>query len=164
NGAKNGATIPRQDLLLPFPQYTNVTASNVPIGRQRYDAMQSSITKRFSKGVTFRFNYTISKTLEQVSLLNAQDFNPSNIEASKLEKRLVDFDAPKHLGILGPVDLPFGRGRRFGRNMHPIAHFFLGGWNLAANFNKRSGLPLAFPNAAPTRAGSAKLSTAQRDE
>ena len=48
--------------------------------------------------------------------------------------------------------------------MHPVAHFFLGGWNLAANFNKRSGLPLAFPNAAPIRAGSAKLSTAQRNE
>jgi hypothetical protein len=164
NGAKNGATIPRQDLLMPYPQYQSVVASNVPIGRQRYDAMQSSVTKRFSNGVTFRFNYTIAKTLEQVNLLNAQDFNPANPSASKLEKRLVDFDAPKHLGVLGTVDLPFGRGRKYGRSIHPIAHFFVGGWNLAANFNKRSGLPLAFPNAAPLRAGSAKLSTAQRDE
>ena len=164
NSAKNGATIPRQDLLLPYPQYTGVSASNVPIGKQRYDAMQSSITKRFSNGVTFRFNYTIAKTLEQVNLLNPQDFNAGDISATRLEKRLVDYDAPRHLGLLGTADLPFGRGRKFARGLHPIAQFFLGGWNLAANFNKRSGLPLAFPNAAPIRAGSAKLSTAQRDE
>ncbi len=116
--------------------------------------MQSSIAKRFSDGVTFRFNYTISKTLEQVSLLNPQDFNPGDVGATRLEKRLVDFDAPRHLGLLGTADLPFGRGRKYARSMHPIAQFFFGGWNLAANFNKRSGLPLAFPNAAPIRAGS----------
>ncbi len=164
NGAKNGATIPRQDLLMPYPQYTGVSASNVPIGKQRYDAMQSSLTKRFSSGVTFRINYTIAKSLEQVSFLNAQDFNLTDIQASKLEKRLVDYDAPQHFAVLGSMDLPFGRHKKWGSNMHPIANFFLGGWNIAGNYNRRSGLPLAFPNAAPVRAGSAKLSGAQRDE
>ncbi len=33
NAAKNGPTIPRQDLLAPFPQYTTVTMTDVPIGR-----------------------------------------------------------------------------------------------------------------------------------
>ncbi|HUQ94776.1 MAG TPA: TonB-dependent receptor [Bryobacteraceae bacterium] len=164
NGAKNGATIPRQDLLVPFPQYTSVSASNVPIGRQRYDAMQSSLTKRFSMGLTFRVNYTIAKTLEQVNFLNSQDFNPSNIDASKLEKRLVDYDAPQHFAVLGSLDLPYGKGRKWGSSLHPVANFFFGGWNIAANYNKRSGLPLAFPNAAPLTSRSAKLSGSERDE
>ncbi|MBI4909143.1 MAG: TonB-dependent receptor [Acidobacteria bacterium] len=164
NGAKNGATIPRQDLLLRFPQYTSVNASNVPIGSQRHDAMQMSFTKRFSAGLTFRVHYTVSKTLERINFLNAQDFNPTNIEASKLEKRLVDFDAPQHFAVLGSFDLPFGKGRKWGSSLHPIANFFIGGWNIAANYNKRSGLPLDFPNAAPLQAKSAKLSDAQRDE
>jgi hypothetical protein len=164
NGAKNGATIPRQDLLTPYPQYTSVTASNIPIGSQRYDAMQSSLSKRFSNGVTFRVNYTLAKTLERVNLLNSQDFNPTDIDASKLEKRLVDFDATHHFAVLGAVDLPFGRGRKWGTGLHPIANFFLGGWNLGTNFNRRSGLPLAFPNAAPLNAGTLNMSDAERDQ
>jgi Carboxypeptidase regulatory-like domain len=164
NGAKNGATIPRQDLLLPYPQYTSVTGSNVPVGSQRYDAAQMSLVKRFSGGLTFRVNYTISKTLERVNFLNSQDFNASDIGASRLEKRLVDFDAPRHFAVLGSLDLPYGKGRRWGSSLHPIVQFFLGGWNLAANYNRRSGLPLAFPNAAPLSAQSASLNAAQRDD
>jgi hypothetical protein len=34
NVAKNGSTIPRQDLLVPFPQYTLFTRTSVSIGRQ----------------------------------------------------------------------------------------------------------------------------------
>jgi hypothetical protein len=164
NGAKNGATIPRQDLLLPFPQYTSVNASNVPIGSQRYDAVQSSLVKRFSSGVTFRVNYTVAKTLERVNLLNAQDFNSTDIASTRLEKRLVDYDAPQHFSVLGSWDLPFGKGRKLGSGMHWLPNFFFGGWNMAGNFNVRSGLPLAFPNAAPLSAKSAKLSSAERDE
>jgi len=164
NGAKNGATIPRQDLLTPYPQYTGVSASNVPIGSQRYDAMQSSFNKRFSNGVTFRINYTIAKTLERVNLLNSQDFNPTNIDASAIEKRLVDYDAPQHFAILGALDVPFGKGRKWGTSLHPIANFFLGGWNLGTNFNRRSGLALAFPNAAPLAAGTLNMSDAERNQ
>ena len=164
NAAKNGATITRQDLLMPYPQYTSVSASNVPIGSQRYDALQMSFVKRLGGGLSLSAHYTISKTLERMTLLNAQDFNPANPAASKLEQRLVEWDAPQHFGLLGSLDLPYGRGRKWGSQVHPVLNGVLGGWNLAANFNRRSGLPLDFPNAAPLRAGSAKLNTEQRDQ
>jgi hypothetical protein len=164
NAAKNAATIPRQDLLLPFPQYTSVQALSVPIGRQRYDAMQSSLVKRFSTGLSFAVNFTISKTLESVSLLNRQDFNPADPDASKLEKRLVDYDVPVHFGLLSSYDLPFGRGRRWANGMHPLADGILGAWNLSLNYNRRSGPPLDFPNAAPLAARSARLSRDQQAE
>jgi hypothetical protein len=76
----------------------------------------------------------------------------------------VDYDVPTHFAILGSWDLPYGRGRRWGPDLHPIANFVLGGWNLAGNFNYRGGLPLAFPNAAPTGSGSAMMSAAERNE
>ena len=41
---------------------------------------------------------------------------------------------------------------------------FLGGWNISAQYVFRSGQPITFPNAAPTVAKSAKLSSEQRDE
>ncbi|MGH9658169.1 MAG: TonB-dependent receptor domain-containing protein, partial [Bryobacteraceae bacterium] len=164
NAAKNGPTIPREDLLRPYPHYTGVSTQGVPIGKQRYDAMQSSLVKRFGSGLSLLFNYTISKTLEQTSFLNDQDFNPANPDASRLEKRLVDYDAPQHLGIVAAYDLPFGKGRRWASGMHPAANLFLGGWNLSGNYNKRSGPPLDFPNALPLEARGARLSAAQRDE
>jgi hypothetical protein len=47
--------------------------------------------------------------------------------------------------------------------MHPVVNGFLGGWNLSGNYNRRAGLPLDFPNAPPLRAGTAELSSSQRD-
>jgi len=164
SAAKNASTITREDLLLPYPQYSSVAPQNVPIGRQRYDAMQSSFVKRFSSGLSFAVNYTISKTLEQATLLNPQDFNPADIGASRLEKRLVSHDAPQHLGLLGSYELPVGRRRMLGSHLHPAFDFFLGGWNLSAQYNRRSGLPLAFPTAAPLAARSARLDTEQRNQ
>jgi Carboxypeptidase regulatory-like domain/TonB dependent receptor len=162
NASKNGAAIARMDLLLPYPQYTSVQALSVPIGRQRYDAMQSSLARRFASGLAFAAHLTISKTLERANLLNAQDFDRANPGASKLEKRLVDYDAPVHLGIAGSYDLPFGRGRRWAAGRHPALNAVLGGWTLALNYNRRSGPPLDFPNAAPLEARSARLSWDQR--
>ncbi len=164
NAAKNGATITRQDLLLPYPQYTSVAASNVPIGKQRYDAMQSSFVKRFANGFSMAVNFTISKTLERTNFLNSQDFNPANPDASRLEKRLLDYDSPQHVGVLWTYDLPFGKGRKWASGMPYLADLFLSGWNVAGNYNRRRGLPLDFPNAAPLASRSAKLTDGQRDE
>jgi hypothetical protein len=48
--------------------------------------------------------------------------------------------------------------------MHPIVNAFFGGWNLSGNYNRRSGPPLDFPNAAPLQARSAELSSEERDQ
>lgn len=162
NAAKNGATITRQQLLQPYPQYTSVQARAVNIGKQRYDAMQSSVVKRFSSGLSFAVNFTISKTLEQVTLLNQQDFNPADPGASKLEKRLVDYDVPVHFGLLGSYDLPFGRGRKWGSDMNRTLLGVLGAWNLSLNYNRRGGPPLDFPNAGALDARSARLTRDQQ--
>ncbi|MCI0423199.1 MAG: TonB-dependent receptor, partial [Acidobacteria bacterium] len=60
NAAKNGATIPRSELLLPFPHYGAINVSSIPLGRQNYHSMQSKLTKRFSSGMSFLLAYTIS--------------------------------------------------------------------------------------------------------
>jgi hypothetical protein len=125
--------------------------TDVPIGRQRYDSGQMKVTRRFSRGLALTVAYTIAKTLEQVTALNAQSIDVHNPLSSKLEKRLTEFDVPQQLSVIGTYDLPFGRGRRFG------------GWTFSGVFMSHSGFPLPFPNAAPLAARSARLSDAQRD-
>ncbi len=150
NAALNGATIPRQSLLTAFPQYSAVTASNIPAGRTRYDALQISLRKRFSNGLNLQANYMAAKNLEQLQPLNPQDISTTNLLEPNLEKRLTIFDVPQKLSFLGTYELPFGRGR------------VLGGWRLGWNWTFQRGFPIDFPNAAPLAARSAKLPSNER--
>ncbi len=159
----NGATVPRAQLLYAYPQYGQVTISDVPAGRQRYDSAQFKVTRRFSGGLTMTVSYTIAKTLEQVSLLNTQDVNLSDLPSSRLEKRLIQYDVPQQLSVIGTYDLPFGKGKHFLSGMNRWANGAIGGWTFSGVWMSHSGFPLTFPNAAPTVAQSARMTDAQRD-
>jgi hypothetical protein len=159
----NGATVPRQQLLYAYPEFTGVSITNVPIGSSRYDSFQSKVTHRFSHGLAVQGSFTISKALEQVSILNSQDINLSNLLSTPLEKRLTAYDAPRAVSIVTSYELPFGKGRTFGRSMRPLLNGIAGGWNVNAQWTAHSGYPFSFPNAAPLVAQSANLLDSGRD-
>jgi hypothetical protein len=159
----NGSTVPRQQLLYAYPQFTKVTINAVPIGSAHYDSFQSKVTHRFTHGLSIQAAFTISKDLERVSVLNAQDVNLGNLLNTGLEKRLTQYDAPRSLAIVSSYEIPFGKGKRFANSMHPVLNGFLGNWNLNVQWTYHSGFPFAFPNAAPLVAQSAKFSDDQRD-
>ena len=86
NSGLNNATLTRAQLSYAFPQYSQVTITDVPIGSQRYDSAQFKVTKRFSHGFTTTVAFTVGKALEQISTLNAQDVNvaqPDQLHAGK---------------------------------------------------------------------------------
>jgi hypothetical protein len=158
NAALNRATVTRQTLLTAFPQYTGVSVTGLPIGQQRYDSFQLKLTKRFSDGLTFLGSYTIGKTLEQVSLLNAQDFNLSSPGSTPLVKQPADqIDIPQKFNITGVYDLPFGKGRLIAGGASRAVDMIIGGWSLNANVTYQSGWAVNYPNAAQVAPGSAKL-------
>ena len=159
----NGVTVPRQQLLYAYPQYAGVSITNVPVGSARYDSFQSKVTHRFSHGLAVQASFTISKNLEQVLPLNAQDVNLSNLLDTKLEKRLTGFDAPRAVAIVSSYQIPVGRGMHFGRSMNRVLNAVVGNWNVNAQWTAHSGYPFAFPNAAPLAAGSANLQDSGRD-
>ena len=164
NSAFNGATVARQQLLYAYPQFSQVTVTNVPSGRQRYDALQFRATRRFGNGFSAQFAYTWSKTLEQVSVLNAQDTNLQNLTATPLEKRLIDFDIPSKFSAVVTYELPIGKGKRFGSHMPAALRAVAGNWNVNVETVVQSGFIFAFPTAAPLEARSAKLTDEQRDQ
>lgn len=159
----NGATVPRQQLLYAYPEFTGVSITNVPAGASRYDSFQSKVTHRFSHGLAVQASFTISKSLERVSTLNAQDVNLTNLLDTPLENRLTAYDAPRSGSVVTSYELPFGKGRRFGRTMGPLLNGIAGGWNVNAQWTAHSGFPFSFPNAAPIAAGTANLHDGQRD-
>lgn len=162
NPAKNGRTIPRQDLLRPFPQYTGVSLSNVSMGRQDYHGWQNRLSRRFSQGVTLQAAYTFSKTLEQVSLLNNEVFNLARPLETPLERRLLQFDVPHKVAVLGTYEVPVGRGKKYGGSMNPVLNMIAGGWQINGDLTLQKGFPIQFPNAAPVAARSARLPSSER--
>ncbi|MCE5310187.1 MAG: carboxypeptidase regulatory-like domain-containing protein [Acidobacteriales bacterium] len=162
NSSLNGSTITRVSLLYAYPQYSNVSVSNLPVGKNRYDAMQMSIKRRFGNGLSFQFNYMITKSLEQLTFLNSQDLNLSDLLSPVLEKRLTLFDVPQKLSVLGTYDLPLGRGKRWFSQSHPVVNGLLGNWSIGWNFTFQSGFPIDFPNAAPIAQGTAQLPASER--
>ena len=162
NSALNGATVPRQSLLVDFPQYSGVTATNIPAGRNDYHSLQISIKKRFTNGLNIQGNFFAGKTLEELQALNPQDLRAADILDPVLERRLTIFDVSKKLAILGTYQLPFGRGQALLNGLHPVANALLGNWRVGWNTTLQAGFPIDFPNAAPLAARSAKLPSSER--
>jgi len=163
NASLNAATVNRPILWYSFPQFTQVTLNNVPIGLQQYHGMQVKVTKRMSNGLSFLASYGIGKNLTQTSVLNAQDFSLSNWEDTKLEKRSdQNIDAPQKFVIVGLYELPFGKGRKYGSSMHPVLNGIIGGWQINWDLMFQSGWVVDYPNAKQLRPGSAKLPAGER--
>jgi len=159
----NDPLIPRQQLLVKYPQYNSVTITDVPNGRSRYDSFQSKLVRRFAQGLAVQASYTVSKFLEQVTTLNAQDVILTDLRATPLEKRLAAYDTPQSFSGIVSYELPVGKGKRFGSSMNRVLNGIVGNWNLNVDYTTHSGFPFLFPNAAPTVAKTANLQDSGRD-
>ena len=63
-GPLSGATVPRQQLLRPYPQYNSVTGGWSSLGDSIYHAFALKIEKRFSQGFSMLAAYTLSKIID----------------------------------------------------------------------------------------------------
>ena len=149
-GSLNSPTVPRWQLLLPYPQYTGVTVSNNPAANSIYNALQLRAEKRFSRGLQFLFTYVWSKSIDDSSsggsglnflgaggLSAIQD--PNN---RALERSVSAFDLPQVFQFSSTYELPYGRGRMFGSNVNPIVNAVLGGWQLNGIYRWDDGFPI----------------------
>jgi hypothetical protein len=139
----NGATVPQQQLLRPFPQFLSINELDLSQGKSQYDSVQLVLYKRLSSGLNLSVAYTNSKTIEQVVYANPQD--------SRLLKEVAAWDIPQSLQLNGVYDLPFGKGQPIGGNANALLSRFISGWAISGIARIQEGMPMPFPsNAAPT--------------
>jgi hypothetical protein len=134
NGTLNAATIQKQYLLIPYPEFGGITLYNRPLGFTSYNAMQASIRKRFSQGFSFQAHYTWSKQMNATTYLNNQD------NWDHLFRR--ESSSPNRLwNVLGSYDIP----TLFRSNY--LSRLWLGGWSLNAVVRSHNGSLLGYPSA-----------------
>jgi carboxypeptidase family protein len=137
NPTLNGATISRQQLLLPYPQFGTVQYAFESVGKLWYDSLQVSATKRYSSYLVLALAYTYSKNLDAINFLNGQDAKPV--------KELSSADRPQRAVLSGVYQLPFGKGRKFAGGVNRWQELLVGGWEYNFIGTLQSGTPFSNP-------------------
>jgi hypothetical protein len=134
--AFRGATIARERLLRPFPQFDAVNTTTNE-GRSWYNALQLRLERRFSAGYTLSTNYTFSRYEQATEFLNAADAAPVRI--------ISDQDVPHRFSLSGIYELPFGDERRFSSSNNVVSAI-ISGWQVSGIYSLQSGVPIGFGN------------------
>ncbi len=157
-GTLSFPTVQLGQLLLPFPQYTNVSAPADYSGDSTYHSLQVKAEKRFHSGGTLLGSYTFSKILTNAETLTTWLDSPTGVAGIQNwynlrgEKALSSFDARQRLVVSYVYDLPFGKGRRFLGSINGVGDKIISGWGINGLTTFQRGLPLGF-TATPNTTG-----------
>jgi hypothetical protein len=122
---------------------TNIYISNQ--GASTYNGLLVSLRKRFSQGLQFDFNYTLSHSLDNGSSITNTVAGGLVCDMTNLRvcRGPSDFDIRHLINANFIYELPFGRGRMFGSGVPGWANQIIGGWEITGIFTARSGLPFS---------------------
>jgi hypothetical protein len=138
----------RRPLYATRPLVTNISGT-ATWGISNYNGLQVSLRQRSTKGMEFLLSYTLSKTLTDnlgyygsggVAAQSAYSYNQYNQRGYNYG--LAFFDTTHNFVWSGSYELPIGKGRFYGANLHPVVNAIIGGWNLNSIINLRSGFPM----------------------
>lgn len=138
-------------LLLPYPQYNDLSINASGFGSSIYHSFQAKAVKRFNGGGSLLVGYTLSKLITTgdvdslISWLDPGGYgNIQNWNNLKGERSLSVFDVPQRLVVSYVLDLPFGRGKRFLATSSGPVNKLVGGWGLEGVSTFQRGIPLNF--------------------
>lgn len=122
-------------VLTPFGEIDYKTSG----GRDRYDALQIQINRRFTQGLTLNGQYQFGKSYGNTQGSNEAQTaqNPFSFEE---EFGNNTFDIRHSANFTALYELPLGKGRKY--DLGGAADFLLGGWQIGGVYNGRSGTPL----------------------
>jgi hypothetical protein len=141
-------TIPRRELLRPFPQFNDILMRQATLGKSQYHAAIFKFEKRVSDGWGGRINYTYSQQKDNL-------FGESNTYASastemqdaynlEAEYSYGITDVPHKVTVAPIWELPFGEGKRWATGGAGAA--ILGDWTISSIIAFESGFPLQYRN------------------
>jgi outer membrane receptor protein involved in Fe transport len=100
----------------------------------RYDSLQLKLDRRFSSGYGMNAWYVFQKAVNDNGSFEF-------LYNRELGRGAADWDITHSFNINQNLEIPFGKGRRFGSDAHRVINAVLGGWSLDAISRLRGGYP-----------------------
>lgn len=126
-------------VLNPFAEIDDKTSG----GHDAYKALQMSLGRRFSTGLTLNSQYSFSRSFGNTSGSNEARTAANNARATSeydYDLGYNNFDVRHTFNLSAIYDLPFGKGKKY--ELSGIGNAILGNWEIGTIMNARSGLPL----------------------
>ena len=124
----------------------SATASD---GNQSYNALQLTLQQRLANGLQGQIAYTWSKCMTDSTGFYGEGAQASSSSpyAQDLYNRAAEwgpcyYDATQYVTAYVTYDLPFGRGRAFGKDWNRAVDAVLGGWQVNGILTFHGGFPL----------------------
>ncbi|HEV7798453.1 MAG TPA: TonB-dependent receptor, partial [Pyrinomonadaceae bacterium] len=114
-------------------------------GKSNYNALQSKLEKRFSRGLSILASYTWAHAIDDSpggicsNGASARDCGPDDPLRPELERGSSDTDIRHRFTFSNVYDLPLGRGRSYGSDMPRALDFLIGGFQLNNIITLQSG-------------------------
>ena len=128
----------------PFPHYNSVFVESPDWGNSTYHSLNVKAEKRFSSGLSYLFNYTWSKFIDDVESANElggeQNNGYTHFQLRHLDKALSGNDIRHRAVISGVYELPVGRNKPLSIE-NPALGAVIGGWSLGIIAEFRTGSP-----------------------
>ncbi len=132
----------------PFPLFGSI-GGNLYNGISNYNALQMSVQKRYSNGLTFQANYVWSHFLDEQdsagwgSRGGSQRWQIGNNPKANYGNS--NFDIPHAFKAIVSYELPFGTGKQY-LHGNSITDAVVGGWRISSTFIHQSGNPFTVYN------------------
>jgi hypothetical protein len=143
-----GATVSRQQTLLPYPAYQGVTRRAPAWGNSIYHGLQINSRKAFSKGLSAQLSYAFGKTIDDTvpSLsagfagFNTGDPGYQTFYDRRAERSISPTDVSQRFVANWLYSLPVGKGQRLA--LKGPLDWVLGGWQISGILTAQTGVPL----------------------
>ncbi len=151
--------MPYSYLAAPYPQYLSVIPPMATGAVSIYHSLQIKAQKQFGSGLTFLVAYTAQKLIDDCSTTAVVGAASSlqNIYDLPGERAVSSNDVSQLLTISYVYELPFGKGKRFGRGWNRGVDAVLGGWQVNGITTLSTGLPVLVTTQNTSHAGGAVL-------
>ncbi len=123
----------------PIPGFADINIETAS-GQNIYHAMQVTYTRRFSGGLQIDGNYSWAHAIDNVDDQGLFDGGPQDNNNYKAERGNSSGDARQTSSFNMIYDLPFGHGKRFFSTSNGFTDRVIGGWQMAALGQFRSGI------------------------
>ena len=112
-------------------------------GQDNYNALQLSLVRRFSQGLTLNTQYTFARSYGNTGgsneALTAAN-NARTLDQFNYDLGYNNFDVRHMFNLSALYSLPWGKGRS--RALGGVTNALLGGWDIGGIVNARAGLPI----------------------